>query len=203
MPVSAPPGRAGRLWLMRRLEVARRGAEVLDQKRQTLLRERRRTSRALAESAEAWEEAARSAARWNDRAVTAAGERRLRLAALRRGGSARAEVAWKNTLGTVIPTRAAIVYDRPPDLATPGEGAAVMLAADAHRRALEAAAAYASARAADAAIEAELGRTTRRLRAIERRWIPEHEAALHRLELALTEQELEDIARVHHALGRG
>ena len=39
MPLRVPPGRAGRLWLVRRLEIARRGVNVLDQKRQALVRE--------------------------------------------------------------------------------------------------------------------------------------------------------------------
>jgi vacuolar-type H+-ATPase subunit D/Vma8 len=48
----------------------------------------------------------------------------------------------------------------------------------------------------------ELAETTRRERAIERRWIPEHEAALHRLELALDEREREEVARARWAAGR-
>ena len=39
MALRIPPGRAGRIWLVRRLEIARRGAELLDRKRQALLRE--------------------------------------------------------------------------------------------------------------------------------------------------------------------
>ena len=41
----------------------------------------------------------------------------------------------------------------------------------------------------------ELQATTQRLRAIERRWIPEHERALHEVELALDERDREDAAR--------
>jgi len=53
---------------------------------------------------------------------------------------------------------------------------------------------------ANAAIAAELAATARRQQAIERYWIPEHEAALRRIELALDEREREDVARVKWAL---
>lgn len=202
MALRVPPGRAGRLWLMRRLEVARRGSEVLDQKRRTLLRERQRTAAAVAEAAGAWERLARLAARANDRALALAGERRLRLAAVHRGRAATAEVTWKNTLGTVIPTGIRLDLADPPDFVALGGGSVVALAAGAHRRALAAAAEHAVARAAHEAIEAELAATTRRLRAIERRWIPEHERALRRLELELAERDLEDIARARFARAR-
>ena len=56
------PGRAGRLWLLRRLDVARRGADVLDQKRQTLLREQERLAKRLAETTTEWERRAVAAA---------------------------------------------------------------------------------------------------------------------------------------------
>jgi V/A-type H+-transporting ATPase subunit D len=197
-----PPGRAGRLWLMRRLEVAGRGAEVLDQKRRTLLRERQRTAAALAEATEAWGRLARLAAQANDRALALAGARRLRLAAVHRGRPAAAEVTWKNTIGTLIPTGIRLDLADPPDYVALGGGSAVALSAEAHRRALAAGAAHAVARAAHEAIETEFAATTRRLRAIERRWIPEHERALRRLELELAERDLEDIARARFARAR-
>ncbi|MCZ7590255.1 MAG: V-type ATP synthase subunit D [Gaiella sp.] len=187
---------------MRRLEVAGRGTEVLDQKRRTLLRERQRTAVVVAEATEVWERLARVAAQANDRALALAGERRLRLAAVHRGRPATAEVTWKNTIGTVIPTGVRLDLADPPDFVALGGGSAVALAADAHRQALAAAAEHAVARAAHEAIEAELAATTRRLRAIERRWIPEHEGALRRLELELAERDLEDIARARFARAR-
>jgi V/A-type H+-transporting ATPase subunit D len=201
MALRVPAGRAGRLWLMNRLEVARRGTEVLDQKRRTLLRERRRTATELARAAKEWEHHARLAAESNDRALALAGERRLRLTALHCPDSATVEVAWRNTIGTVLPTHARVDTGTPPDFVALGGGAAVAIAGEAHRRALVHAAAHAAARAAHEAIESELASTTRRLRAIERRWIPEHEDALRRLDLELAERELEDIARARFARG--
>jgi len=197
-----PPGRAGRLWLLRRLEVAERGTEVLEQKRQTLLRERQRTASALAAAAAVWEDQGRSAAEWNDRALALAGARRLRLAALHGAGSAKASVTWRNALGTMVPDSVQVEFTAEKGAVSSGGGAGVALCADAHRNALGAAAAFAAARAADEAVAAELVATTRRLRAIERRWIPEHESALRQLELTLAEHELEDAARARFALER-
>jgi V/A-type H+/Na+-transporting ATPase subunit D len=76
----------------------------------------------------------------------------------------------------------------------------VALTAQAHRDALAAAAAAAAARAAHDAVERELVATSRRLRAIEHRWIPEHERALRELEITLAERELEDVVRARFAL---
>ena len=200
MPLRAPPGRAGRLWLVRRLEIARRGVEVLDQKRQTLLREQQRLSEGLARSSRTWERKAREAIEWNDRALAISGERRLRIAGGRAAGRGEVEVEWRNALGALFPARASVRLGLAPDFVALGGGSAIALSARAHADAVTAAADYAAARAAYEAITAELTATTRRQRAIERRWIPEHEAALHRIELELDEREREDIARVKWAV---
>lgn len=202
MAIRVPPGRAGRLWLMRRLEVAARGTDVLDQKRRALLRERQRTATTLADAAAAWEREARLATQSSDRALALAGERRLRLGAVHCTRPATAEVTWRNMIGTVIPTEVRVDIAELADFVALGGGATVALAADAHRRALAAAADHAAARTAHEAIEKEFTATTRRLRAIERRWIAEHERALRRLELELAERELEDISRARFARER-
>ena len=49
---------------------------------------------------------------------------------------------------------------------------------------------------------AELALTARRLRTIERRWLPEHRDALQTLELRLDEDEREELTRVRWTLGR-
>jgi len=183
--------------------VARRGAEVLDEKRRTLLREQQRLAVRLAEAGADWEQRAGEAARWNDRAATIAGARRLRLAGAHRGDRAEITVEWRNTLGAVFPAGASVRLGKHPDFVGLGGGASVALAADAHTTALQAAAAYAAAAAAHEAVRAELAATARRLRAIEHRWIPEHEAALRRLALELDQMELEDRIRVRWSLERG
>jgi vacuolar-type H+-ATPase subunit D/Vma8 len=111
-------------------------------------------------------------------------------------------VEWRTALGTAFPAEGVVSAPPPTDLVAIGGGASVALAARAHAEALAAAAAHAAVRAAYEAITRELVATTRRLRAIERRWVPEHEAALHRLELVLEERELEDAVRARWALER-
>jgi len=103
MAIRVPPGRTGRLWLVRRLEVAARGVEVLDQKRQALLHERQRLVGRFAEATALWEQRAAAATRWNERALAIAGPRRLRLAALHRGSRAEVSVDWRNALGATYP----------------------------------------------------------------------------------------------------
>jgi V/A-type H+-transporting ATPase subunit D len=201
MALRAPPGRAGRLWLARRLEVAQRGVDVLDQKRQALLREQQRLEESLAATSSTWEQLGREASAWNDRALAIAGERRLRLAAGRAGAPCEVEVEWRNALGTVFPNAAAARPAPGSDLVALGGGSAVALAARAHAAAVGAAAAHGAARAAHEAVTVELAAATRRQRAIEQRWIPEHEAALARLELMLDEREREEIARARWAAG--
>jgi V/A-type H+/Na+-transporting ATPase subunit D len=201
MPIRIPPGRAGRLWLLRRLESAQRGAEVLDQKRQTLLGERQRLTVELAAARAEWDARAGAAVTWNARASAIAGQRLLRLAALQRPARTAVHVSRRNVVGVVVPAAATVEPGGAPDFVALG-GAGVALAGRAHADALAAAAAYAAARAAHDAIQAELTATTRRLRAIERRWIPEHEAALRTLELTLEESELTDITRARWASGR-
>ncbi|HVP76056.1 MAG TPA: V-type ATP synthase subunit D [Gaiellaceae bacterium] len=201
MPARIPPGRAGRLWLLRRLEAAQRGVEVLDQKRQTLLGARQQLTVRLAAAKEEWDARAGAAAAWNARSSAIAGQRLLRLAALHRAAQADIRVTRRNVVGAVVPAEATVEPGSAPDFVALG-GASVALAARAHTEALAAAAEYAAVRAAHNAIEAELAATTRRLRAIERRWIPQHEAALRRLELALDESELADIVRARWASER-
>jgi V/A-type H+-transporting ATPase subunit D len=200
MAIRVPPGRAGRLWLLRRLEVARRGAEVLEQKRGTLLRERLRLASQLAEATANWERTSRAASAWNARVSAAAGPRVIRLAALDTG-KATVTISWRNVLGVVVPVSAEVEDGGVPSVGV-ARGAAVALATEAHAEALSAAASLAALSAAHEAIEAELRRTIRRLRAIEQRWIPAHEAELRRLELVLEENELADIVRVRWAVSR-
>ena len=83
-----------------------------------------------------------------------------------------------------------------------GGSAALAYAAQAHGRALEAAARVGAVWTAHRRASEELRATTQRLRAIERRWIPEHERALAALELALDEADREDTARVRWVVGR-
>lgn len=203
MRLRLPPGRAGRLWLLHRIDTARRGYDVLDEKRQALLREEARARVSAAEAESAWAASSSEARRWLLRASVLAGERPLRLARLYAGGPAEVELTWRNTLGVVHPAAADLSLPPARRSAAFVGSSAVVLAAEAHRRALEAAARLAVAQESHARVAAELERTVRRLRAIERRWLPRHEGALESLELRLDEEEREEALRLRWARRRG
>ena len=66
MPERVPPGRAGRLWLLRRLAFARRSLELLDRKHQLLARELAGLARQRDEARRHWERSCADAERWAD-----------------------------------------------------------------------------------------------------------------------------------------
>jgi V/A-type H+-transporting ATPase subunit D len=199
--VRHPPGRAGRPWLARRLDVATRGAELLDDKQRALLRERARLVPAVAEAREQWRRLAGEAELWLVRAALLGGERQLALATPDDDAPASVIVRWQTVLGVTCPVDAQ-VSGPPPGGAAIAGSAAIIEAAAAHRRALESAARAAVAIRALTLIETELRATSLRRNAIRHRWIPAHERALTDLDAALEESEREDAARVRSISGR-
>jgi V/A-type H+-transporting ATPase subunit D len=106
-------------------------------------------------------------------------------------------------MGATYPSDAEVQLPPTPDLVAPGGSSALPFAASAHGRAVEAGARHAATRLALERIDAELATTIRRLRALERRWIPAHEQALAALTLALDEGEREDAVRARWFAERG
>ena len=202
MPLRAPSGRAGRPWLLRRLEIARRGADVLDQKRRALLRLERRLNDLAAVTGDGWNAAAREAETWLRRARVVGGEAAFELACFYSAGEPQVDIRWRRTLGVVYAADAEVILPGAADISSIGGGAALVFAAAAHRRALEAATHHAAVSGALRQVRAELGATIRRLRAVEHRWIPEYETALAALELSLDEAEREQGARVRWVVRR-
>lgn len=198
MKIRHPRGRAGRPWLAHRLAVARRGAELLDEKQRALLRERRRLEPLVDLARADWERLAPPAERWLTRAAVQGGEAQMQLA---RTGSPPAEltVRWRAILGVACPVEADVTAPAPAELSARGGNAALLSAADAHRDAVRAAVELAVLEGALRRVEAELHATTLRRNAIEHRWIPAHEQALAALELALEELEREDAVRARWA----
>jgi V/A-type H+-transporting ATPase subunit D len=203
MKVRHPPGRAGRPWLVHRLEVARRGAELLQEKQRALLREGDRLRPLLAQAREDWQQRSGEAERWFVRAAMLGGERPLDFVPVAPGGLARVTVSQRRILGVRCPAEAQLQLPGEHELVPAGASAALYCAAAAHRRALEAAVRVGVLECAFARIQADLRASTRRQVAIERRWIPAHERALAALELGLDEVELEDGARVRRIAGGG
>ncbi len=195
MALRIPPGRAGRRWLASRIDTARRARDLLDEKR-AVLRTQTRTAEARAATAdEEWHRRAREAETWRLRSALLDGERPLQLAAGRDSGHADVSIAWRSAMGVTYPASIDITLPPPLDLRLLGGGSALAFAADAHREALRAAAEAAAARLAYERLDAELSSTVRRLRAIETRWLPQHEQALVLLEVALGETERAEAAR--------
>jgi vacuolar-type H+-ATPase subunit D/Vma8 len=195
MRLRTPPGRSGKPWLVHRLAVARRGADVLDDKRRGLLRELTRLAGLVEETRRPWEQAVREGEVLLQRALLISGRRSFELASFYVPESADARLAWRRSLGARYPADVEVTLPSTPDLIAPGGSSALRYAASAYGRAVEAGVRYAAARVARDRVEAELRATNRRLRALERRWIPAHEQALTALALALDETEREDIVR--------
>ena len=194
---TVPPGRAGRLWLTRRLQVARRGAGLLDRKLRILQAELARFREAEAQTAAEWDRCCADAERWLLRVAMIGGERAVRLAA--DGQLATVTISYAVTMGVRIPVSP--VCDIP--ASATWDGPTMTRTRQAHASALEAAAQHAAAGEALRVVEAEALATRYRLRAIKDRWIPRLEQALAEVTLALEEQELADAARLRLAVSPG
>jgi V/A-type H+-transporting ATPase subunit D len=192
---TAPPGRAGRLWLQRRLQVAQRGADLLDRKLRILQGELGGLRGSAREAAADWDRCSADAQRWLLRASLLGGERAVRVAA--DGLFADVTISYGTTMGVRHPVGATCAIPAPGTW----DGPALAGTRQAHRAALAAAVRYAAAAEALRIIEAETLATRYRLRAIRDRWIPQLEQALAEVTLAIDEQELADAARLRLATG--
>jgi V/A-type H+/Na+-transporting ATPase subunit D len=193
---TVPPGRAGKLWLTRRLQVARRGADLLDRKLRILSAELGRFRDAEARTAADWDRCCADAEQWLLRASMLGGERTVRLAA--DGQFATVTVPYALAMGVRHPANPACIIPTP----STWDGPTLTRTRQAHAAALQAAVQHAAAAEALRVIEAEALATRYRLRAIEDRWIPRLEQALAEVTLALEEQELADAARLRLASAR-
>jgi V/A-type H+-transporting ATPase subunit D len=188
-----PPGRAGRLWLRRRLVVAERGLGLLQRKLQVLVREHRRLASEAERTAGEWAAACADADIWTLRVSLADGRRSLRA----RASPAEVTVHWTDAMGIRYPSEAACV---PADalMALPCS-AAVVAARDAARTALQTAVHHAVTREAERRVALEITGTRQRIRALEKRWIPRLNTAIHAIDLALDEMERSDAVRLLRA----
>ena len=190
-----PPGRAGRLWLQRRLAVARRGAELLQRKLRLLAMVQRRLAAEAERTGRAWETACAEAEAWGLRAALEGGRW-----SLRPSPPAQVTVRWTETMGIRYPAGATCT---PPAGPSPlACSAAFAEAREAAWVALRAAVAHAAAREAERRVAREAAVTRQRIRALQDRWIPRLTSAIKDIGLALEETERADTARLLRA-GRG
>ncbi len=193
---TAPATRTSRLRLRRSLGTASRAIGVLEQKVHVLTREQRRLRHHVHETAQLWQDAGRTADVWFGRAVALGGHGQLALAATQtRGHRAEAVISWRSVMGVAYPTEAHVAASTPPALGSVARTAALAEAATAHREAVVAALDHAAATRALELVERELLVTRRRLRALERRWVPRLQERLRVVELALAAEEQEDAVR--------
>ncbi len=201
MRLRIPPGRAGRLWLRERLASARGAADLLDHKRRELESELARMGTILAQRTKTWRRAMADAERWLARTDATAGGRAIRMAAALEPTGADVTLEWRQIMGVHYPVDVDVRLPAAPSVASLDGGAALTEALAAFRTAVQAAAAHAVARTAHERIRAELGRTIRRLRALELRAIPAHQQALDALELQLDERDREEGVSARWAAG--
>jgi V/A-type H+-transporting ATPase subunit D len=192
--IAAPPGRAGRLWVDRRLRAARRGAELLDRKLHILQAELDLRRKSAELTRQEWEQRCTEAEQLLLRAALLGGQRAIRLAADE--GTADVHISHAVTAGVHHPAGGTCATRQP----APWAGPATAEARRAHQTALEAAVAHAAAAAALRLIGAEAAVTRYRLRAIKDRWIPRLERARAEITFALDEVERADQARLRRAM---
>jgi V/A-type H+/Na+-transporting ATPase subunit D len=195
--LTVPPGRAGRIWLERRQQAARRAADLLDRKLRILQAETRGLRENAARTRRVWDQCAAEADRALLLAALLGGERAIRLGAS--GGFAQVRIEYAVTIGVRHPAAGSCA---PPDAPVRWCGPAVAEARRAHRKALDAAVRHAVAAEALRIIEAETATTRYRLRAVRDRLIPRLERAHFEVALAIDELERADGARLRRAASR-
>ncbi|MGB8380338.1 MAG: V-type ATP synthase subunit D [Dermatophilaceae bacterium] len=192
-----PPGRAGRVWLRRRLIVAARGADLLERKLRILVGEEQSFALLAERTKTEWDDAARELERWTLRGSLLSGERGLRMS----GDSAMAEVevAWRLTMGVRYPADGSCHLPRRAATRAVPDNTALVHAVVAAERAVRAGVDHAVAVAALAAMRAEIVSTRRQLRAVRDRWTPRLEAAHRAVTIALDDQEHDEGVRLRWA----
>jgi V/A-type H+-transporting ATPase subunit D len=193
-----PPGRAGLTWLGRRHTVATRGSDLLERKLRILLSEEQAYAMNAQRTEGEWQRAVGEFERWMLRSALLSGERGLRLAT--DGADAAMFIDWHLTMGVRYPAGATCEIPREPG-GFVADNTALRQARTAAQEAVRAAVAHAVATTALAAIRAEIARTRRQLRALQRRWLPRLEAAEAHLLIQLDDLEHDEHVRLRWAAG--
>jgi V/A-type H+/Na+-transporting ATPase subunit D len=196
LPARVPPGRAGRMWLRRRLDTAERGRNQLDRKLRILTSELQRVDLQAESCRRDWESACVQARSWLLRAVLLGGQDVLRAATP--AELADVELVSTTIMGLSYPSDA-MLTPRRARAAFPDGNAAIGPARDAFEAALLAGVRCAATQAAARQVGAEVALTRQRLMALDERWLPGLRELLARLELSLEQAEQEDNVRLRRA----
>lgn len=184
-------GRAERMRLEDRREIARRGSQLLERKQRILGDELERIQLHADRVRLDWARAAAEAARWGRRAAALGGDEALESGAAAHGLTV--EVQWSTVMGVRIPEDARCVL---PERTRSGGSSALPFAVDAYRRAVDAAARAAAVERAVLLLRREIRATRDRRRAVDDHVIPRLEEQLRRVRQQLDEQELEEALRL-------
>jgi len=193
-PLSRPPGRMGRLWVLNRLDLAERGVMLLEQKLHLLIGLQEGLQRKAEQSRDAWERACGAADMWALRAVLLGGQNAIDLAVTAEPASV--TVHWAVTAGVRYPDAAACVLPAEDHPAVIDTNSASFHAVRAHRAAVVTAAEYAAAQSAFRIVEHEVYTTRLRARALSRHWLPLLRQELTRIDLQLEEEDRDGAIRV-------
>lgn len=195
-PGRVPPGRAGRMWLSRRLETAEHGRDQLDRKLRILVQDQQRMGIVADRARVEWRSACREADTWLLRAALLGGQDAVRGAAA--PSLVDVDVTWVSEMGLTYP--ATVELESTSGVPRHIDGnAALAPAAAAFRVALLAGARSAAADEAVRRLAEETALTKRRLRALERRWLPWLHTTLSERDLVLEQAEQEDGVRSRRA----
>lgn len=185
------------MWLRRRVETASRGRDQLDRKLRILLPEQQRLVIQADRSRAAWTRACAQAETWLLRATLLGGQDAVRHATPAR--LAEVEIGWTTAMGLSYPTDVHVVSAPAQLPGVPADNAAIAPTASAYRSALIAGVRLAADLEAVHRVEAEIAVTRRRLRALDKRWLPWLTNALAELDLTLEQAEQEDGVRLRRA----
>ncbi|MGO9156413.1 V-type ATP synthase subunit D, partial [Mycobacterium sp.] len=180
-PLSRPPGRMGRLWVLNRLDLAERGVTLLEQKLHLLTALQEELQRKAEQSRHDWQQACREADMWGLRAMLLGGQNAIDLAVTTAPASV--TVQWAVTAGVRYPDAAVCVLPSESDPAVIYPTSASVQAARAYRAAVVAAAECAAAQSSFRTVEQEVHTTRLRVRALSRHWLPLLRQELARIEL--------------------
>jgi V/A-type H+-transporting ATPase subunit D len=194
-----PPGRAGRLWTLRRLRSGQLAAELLERKLLILRAEQQRLRLHHDRTARRWQECWREADQWAARAALLGAAREERLSEPSTGVDV--TIGWTTVMGLRYPTETRCRFPAASEFAR-GPGTAVLVEATrAFTTAVAAAVEHAAAEAALKVVDNDVAATRHRLRAINDRWLPRLQSTLDRIERDLDETERENSFRLRWVAG--
>jgi len=182
-----PPGRAGRLWLDRRLDAASHAASLLDRKLRILHAEQERCTQRAEEASASWVAVIGTAETWALRAALLAGAGAFD--GFHDGEPAEVDLDWAALMGARYPSAGRVTLPSGVRSAGLPGSAAVDEAARTYREAARLAVEAAVALSAVRVVRAEVAATRFRKRAVEDRWMPRLQEAAAALDLALSEAE--------------